>query len=246
MPTVLDEAVEIQRRYYTDTATRYEDMHANEGAGDPFAHKYVRAILELVEAKSVLDVGTATGRGLRALRNLVPDAFLCGIEPVPALLDIARRNDILRFGSLVRGSGMALPFADASFDVVCESAVLHHVHDPNGMVQEMLRVAKKAVLIMDSNRFGQGAFPLRIAKLAMYKTGTWDAFNWIRTKGKGYRITPGDGLSYSYSVYDSYPLLAKWADRLVMIPFSEEKSSSWFHPLLTSGGVLACAIRENT
>jgi len=238
------EEVEIQRRYYTKTAETYESMHTHESCGDELANKYVQAILQMLEASSVLDVGTATGRGLRVLQTAVPKAFVCGIEPVAALLEIARQNGVGESSSLIRGSGLGLPFADRSFDVVCEFGVLHHVREPNAMVREMLRVAKKAVLIFDSNRFGQGRLPVRLAKLAMYKTGVWPIFEWLRTRGKGYRVTEGDGLSYSYSVYDSYHLLASWADRVILIPHGSGKSTTWLHPLLSSEGVLACAIKN--
>jgi hypothetical protein len=110
---------------------------------------------------------------------------------------------------------------------------LHHVQRPD-VVREMLRVAKKAILISDSNRFGQGGALERLLKLAMYKTGIWMAFDWVRTKGKGYRITDGDGVSYSYSPYDSFDLLAAWADRLIILPTENGKVRSWFHPLLNS------------
>ena len=245
MPTVLEEAVAIQRRYYSETAAKYEQMHAHEGDESAFNTKFIVAMLQMLGAQSVLDVGTATGYRLHDLRSAMPSAFLCGVEPVDALLGIARRNDVLSSGALIRGTGLALPFADNSFDVVCEFAILHHVQRPDMVVREMLRVAKKAVFISDSNRFGQGGLLARLAKLTMYKTKTWKAFDWLRTKGKGYRISDGDGVSYSYSVYDSYSLLASWADRLLLIPAGSEKARSWFHPLTTSGGVLACAIKEN-
>jgi len=38
--------VEIQRRYYTKTAERYDHMHAFEGAGDPSVLKYVTALFQ--------------------------------------------------------------------------------------------------------------------------------------------------------------------------------------------------------
>jgi len=174
----------------------------------------------------------------------LPDAFVCGIEPVDALLDIALRNDVHASGRLIRGTGLALPFADASFDVVCEFSVLHHVQRPEMIVREMLRVAKKAVVISDCNRFGQGNLLARLAKLAMYKTRTWALYDWLRTKGKGYRITDGDGISYSYSVYDSFELLSDWADRLILVPSENGKSRNWLHPLLSSPGVVACALKE--
>ncbi len=244
MPTVLDEAVSIQTRYYTESAAKYEDMHRHEGSGDALANKYVHAVLKMLEAQSVLDVGTATGRAVHDMKSVLPDALVCGVEPVAALLGIAKRNDVLCSGSLVRGTGLALPFADKSFDVVCEFGVLHHVRKPNIMVAEMTRVAKKAIIISDCNRFGQGPMSFRLLKLAMCKTGIWPIFDWLRTRGRGYRVSDGDGVSYSYSVYDSYELLADWADRVVLIPATQEKAASWCHPLLTSGGVMAFAIKE--
>ncbi|MBS1840385.1 MAG: class I SAM-dependent methyltransferase [Acidobacteria bacterium] len=245
MPTVLEEAVAIQRRYYTETASKYEQMHAHEGIGDALNSKFIEAILQVLDTRSVLDVGTATGFRLVELRSALPEAFVCGVEPVGELLGVARRNDVSASASLIRGSGLALPFADKSFDVVCEFSILHHVREPQTVVKEMLRVARKAVLIGDSNRFGQGPLPMRLMKVLLYKARMWKTFDWLRTGGKGYRITDGDGLSYSYSVYDSFDLLASWADRLILVPTEGGGPRSWLHPLLNNPGVIACAIKEN-
>jgi ubiquinone/menaquinone biosynthesis C-methylase UbiE len=244
MTTKLDVGVELQRKYYTDTAGRYEQMHEHEGSGDALGNKFVHAILRMTEARSVLDVGTATGRGLRELKATSPEAFVCGIEPVAALLEQAAQHGNTAGVSVVQGSGSALPFADSSFDVVCEFAVLHHVANPNAVVKEMLRVAKKAVLISDSNRFGQGSRAARLIKLGLYKSKLWGAYNFVRTSGRGYRITDGDGIAYSYSVYDSFELLSKWADRIIFYSASDKRTSSWAHPLLNSGAALVCALKE--
>jgi hypothetical protein len=109
----------------------------------------------------------------------------------------------------------------------------------------MLRVARRAVFICDSNRFGQGSRIARLTKLALYKTRLWNPYTYLRTRGKGYMITEGDGLAYSYSVYDSFELVARWADRIILVPSEPKgKASSWFHPLLNSAGVLMCAIKD--
>ena len=241
-------AVEIQRRYYTDTARHYDDMHSHEGCVDAFSTKFVLAVLRMLDAHSVLDVGTATGRGLRNLKEAMPNLFACGVEPVAALAREAVRNDNFAATSVLQAYGEALPFPDASFDVVCEFGILHHANNPNAVVKEMLRVASKAVLISDSNRFGQGSFPMRFIKLVLYKAKLWGAYNYLRTGGKGYMITEGDGLAYSYSVFDSFELIARWAGRVILVPMptdtEDRHSSSWFHPLLNSGGVLVCALRE--
>jgi ubiquinone/menaquinone biosynthesis C-methylase UbiE len=240
-----DRAAEIQSKYYSDTAARYEEMHAHEGAGDALLKEFVASILRMTSARSVLDVGTATGRGLQDLKQAIPNGLVCGIEPVAALVQEAVRNGNNAGTPVIQGSGMALPFPDASFDVVCEFAVLHHVPNPNAVVREMLRVARKAVLISDSNRFGQGSFAARILKLGLYKSRLWGAYNFLRTAGKGYRITEGDGLAYSYSVYDSFDLLTQWADRIILYSSVNKQLSTWAHPLLSSGGMLICALKAS-
>jgi ubiquinone/menaquinone biosynthesis C-methylase UbiE len=244
LPRDVNQAVEIQRKYYADTAARYEEMHEQESAGDPFLTDFVVATLRMLALRSVLDVGTASGRTLRTLKTAVPELFICGIEPVAALLKQAVSLGNAGSGVIVQGKGDALPFADNSFDAVCEFAILHHVEQPHVVVGEMLRVARKAVIISDSNRFGQGPMWMRFFKLVVYKIGLWGVFNYVRTGGKRYQITEGDGLAYSYSVYDNFDQLAAWADRVIIITADKTRPASWMHPLLTSGGVILCAIRD--
>lgn len=236
--------VEIQRQYYTDTAVHYELMHAHEGSSHPFSMKFFYSILRMVDAQFVLDVGTAAGQNLHDIKEAMPHLSVCGVEPVAALVDQAVRKGNVASASILQARGEKLPFPDASFDVVCEFSVLHHVSNPNAVVREMLRVAKSAVFIADSNRFGQGSRAARLLKLLLYKTGLWHSFNFLKTFGKGYALTTGDGLAYSYSVYDSFDELARWADRLILIPNDGAKVRSWLHPLLTSGGVIVCALRD--
>ena len=138
--------------------------------------------------------------------------------------------------SIPLGSGEALPFADGSFDVVSEFSMLHHVAKPGAIIKEMLRVARRAVVIADCNRFGQGSFPARLFKLFLYKMHLWNTFNFLRTRGKHYQVSEGDGLFYSYSVYDSYDLLMSWADRILALSTSPTHERGWLHPLLTSSG----------
>ena len=247
MPSKNHQAAEIQRSYYTKTAARYDSMHAHEASTDPSMSKFVHALLRMVEAHSVLDVGTATGLGLRELKDALPEMVVCGVEPVAALIDEAVQQGNSARVPIIQASGDALPFPAASFDAVCEFGVLHHASNPSAVVKEMLRVAKKAVFLCDSNRFGQGSRAARLLKLFLWKSKLWRAYTFLRTGGRGYFITEGDGLAYSYSVYDSYDLVSRWADRVVLIPSGPgEKSSSWFHPLLNSRGVLVCAFKERS
>lgn len=238
--------VAAQRRYYTETASRYDSMHASEGDADAWNFQLITAFLQMVGAKSVLDVGAGTGRGVQRLLDDAPGTFVCGVEPVPALIDQAVAKNRDSRSNFVQASGEALPFLDGSFDAVCSFAILHHVPKPAIVIGEMLRVARKAVFIADSNRFGQGRWPVRAAKLALFKAGLWPIVNYAKTRGKGYSFTEGDGVAYSYSAYDSFDQIAKWADRLVIVPAERCRASSWLHPLLTAGGVLVAAFKETT
>ena len=237
--------VEIQRGYYTRTAACYDSMHAHETSTDTSMMKFLHAFLRMLEVRSLLDVGTATGLGMRHLKSALPGLSICGVEPVAALLDQGVRDGNTSSFHAVQATGEALPFSDASFDAVCEFGALHHASDPSAVVKEMLRVARKAVFLCDSNRFGQGTRPARLIKLFLYKSRLWSVYTFLRTRGKGYLLTEGDGLAYSYSIFDSYDLVSRWADRLVLIPSrAGENSSSWFHPLLNSSSVLVCALKE--
>lgn len=238
-----DEAVALQRRYYMDTASRYDRMHAREGDDDSWNLTLVTALLRAICARSLLDVGAGTGRGICHLQCALPELQSCGVEPVAALIDQAVARTKSQRAVFVQASGTALPFQSASFDAVCSFAMLHHVPNPAVVVGEMLRVARKAVLILDSNRFGQGPWPVRIAKLGLYKAGLWKLVNYAKTRGRGYMFTEGDGIAYSYSAYDSFGQIAEWADRLMVMPADPGTAHSWLHPLLTTGGVLVCALK---
>ena len=104
-----ESAAEMQRRYYTESADRYDHMHAYEGAGDPSNLKYVTALFQGVGVQSVLEVGCATGRGLRSLQDALPDAFVCGLDPVGALLGRAASAAHHTRICLIQGVGESLP-----------------------------------------------------------------------------------------------------------------------------------------
>src|ERR1700723_1114960 len=244
MPGDVDEAVLLQRQYYTHTAAEYDAAHLGEGDDDPVNLKMLCGFLRLIEARTVLDIGAGTGRAIRHLMDNMPGLSVRGVEPVAAQIDQAVQKRGISKGVIVQGVGEALPFEDASMDVVCEFAMLHHVKNPDAVVSEMLRVARKAVIIIDGNRFGLGSWPVRVLKLALYKAGVWGIVNYLKTGGKGYNLTEGDGISYSYSVYDSLDRIAEWAGQLIVIPNQACKAKSWLHPLLTSAGIFLCAFKD--
>jgi hypothetical protein len=63
------------------------------------------------------------------------------------------------------------------------------------------------VFISDSNNFGGGPRYMRLVKQVLHAAGLWPVTNYLKTGGKGYSITAGDGLFYSYS--DSLTLIKR-------------------------------------
>ena len=109
--------------------------------------------------------------------------------------------------ALVDGDATQLAYSAGSFDLVCAFSVLHHIPKPELAVREMLRVAKRGIFILDANNFAQGGRLSRTVKQTLNALGLWPLANFIRTRGRGYMESEGDGIFYSYSVFSSYPTI---------------------------------------
>jgi ubiquinone/menaquinone biosynthesis C-methylase UbiE len=198
------DAVKRQRDYYQSTAEEYDKMHMADEE-HTYALSIMEGLVKQLEISSVLDIGSGTGRAVLALKHSGVRAV--GIEPVEALRKQGHTKG-LSTEELIDGDVQILNFPDKSFDLVCAFAVLHHVPEPIRAVSEMLRVARRAIFISDSNNFGQGGTAIRLAKQTLRGTGLWKIADFIKTRGKGYTITEGDGLAYSYSIFDNHAQIA--------------------------------------
>jgi SAM-dependent methyltransferase len=240
-----DAAASKQAAFYERTATSYDAWHVRANDEHFVAAQYASYLITGLGVRSLLDVGAGTGRGIKFFMERHPDLKIVGIEPVQALIDEATRGGVPT-GIIAQGRGEALPFDDGAFDAVCEFGVLHHASNPDEVLAEMMRVARKAVFISDTNRFGQGSRPSRWAKVALQSLGLWRPANWLKNGGKNYFLSEGDGLAYPYSTYDSLPALTRWADRVVLVPTAvRDKGVGLSHPLLSSSHLLLAAIKED-
>ena len=137
--------VEAQRASYARTASQYDAMHVEEGDEHYRALDWLSNLITQNDIKSLLDIGSGTGRTIRYLKDRHPIRYL-GIEPVEALR-VAGHAKGVPADELADGNALALDFADDSFDVVCEFGVLHHVKDHRRAVAEMCRVASRGVFL---------------------------------------------------------------------------------------------------
>jgi SAM-dependent methyltransferase len=99
--------------------------------------------------RSVLDVGSGVGHWGRLLsRVLDPAATTVGVDPEPQWVSEAgARAPDERFSYRV-GSAEALPFEDASFDLVTCQTVLIHVASPAAAIAEMVRVVRPGGVVL--------------------------------------------------------------------------------------------------
>jgi ubiquinone/menaquinone biosynthesis C-methylase UbiE len=210
------DAVGIQRAYYAATADRYDDMHVREYDEHGLALRFLISTMEHIGIRSVLDIGCGTGRGLGKIKEALPEVRVLGIEPSPELREIGYSKGLSKV-ELIDGDAMNLKFENDSFDLVCEFGALHHIPNPSRAVAEMLRVGRKGVFISDSNNFGQGSKLSRLVKQTINAVGLWPIADLIKTEGKRYTISEGDGLSYSYSVFNDYRQIAKNCETVHML-----------------------------
>jgi SAM-dependent methyltransferase len=232
----------IQAAYYAEFASRYDDMHGGPGEHHR-ALEIISGFINAAGATSILDVGTGTGRAVRLLAERHPDTEVMGIDPSPELMEIAVSQGVPS-SALKVGRGEALPFPDQSFDVVCELGVLHHVADPAAVIIEMQRLARRAIFMSDINRFGRGSVPARLIKLGLFKTGLWWPLFEARNGGNRHQVSEGDGVFYSYSLYDNLRLFSEW-DSVSMVPLEPQSPAVTRlpHPMLTTTHLLLCALR---
>lgn len=111
----------------------------------------IRVVVGRRGASTLLDVGTGLGDIPGEVMREVPDgAVTIGVDEARSLLVAARHR--MTYG--VCADALALPFRDASIDVVMCSQVLHHFEfkDAERLIREMNRVARVAVIISDLRR----------------------------------------------------------------------------------------------
>lgn len=229
----------LSRDYYARTAADYDSMHLSAGDEHYRALEQIVALARRLGLRSLLDLGCGTGRGLLWLKSQLPAAFVAGTDFSPQMLAEARQKGVPAECLFLSDAG-TLPLPAQTFDAVFELGLLHHVPHPEDVVREMCRVARLAVFLSDDNRFGHGPWVGRVAKLALHRLGLWPVVMAVRTRGRGYVISPGDGVSYSYSVYDSLPQLRSWADQILLAP---TRSVARF-PLLGAQHLFVAAWRE--
>lgn len=100
---------------------------------------------ELVPGRTLLDLGSGAGTITAEFAGRLAPGRVSAVEIAPEAIALTRR-EIARRGlgnvDFHVADGAALPFADASFDIVHAHQVLQHVRDPVAVLGEMRRVCR--------------------------------------------------------------------------------------------------------
>jgi ubiquinone/menaquinone biosynthesis C-methylase UbiE/glycosyltransferase involved in cell wall biosynthesis len=100
---------------------------------------------EIPEGSRVLDVGCNSGDFLKMLKDH-KECSVIGIDVSENVLALAKDKGL----EVLKADAEALPFEDASFDVVVLREVLMHLHDPVKALREIKRVLKPSGFLLGS------------------------------------------------------------------------------------------------
>jgi len=138
MKIVTDKA---QEQYWKRVGYR-ESNHAVARAFALPKLDYITHFINFSNAR-VLDVGCGNGVFTSLFSEI--SSFVVGLDYAEHML----RNNSGRV--LLRGKGEGLPLKDRSFDVVFVSNLLHHSANPQRIVEEMCRVSRRYVVLLEPN-----------------------------------------------------------------------------------------------
>ncbi len=122
--------------------------------------EFLKNIFKGYESPEVLDIATGTGGFCIFLSEFIEaDAHYTGLDSEDRLFPFAEKQTQGLNISFEKGDAMALPFDDASFDIVTMANSLHHILEPVKAVSEMWRVLRPGgiCLLMEMTRDDQHA-----------------------------------------------------------------------------------------
>ena len=134
-------------RYTHGHSAAVLSAHSRRGAADSAAYllAHLRAGMDL------LDVGCGPASITADLAERVAPGRVVALDAAAGALEAARatlsERGLSEQVEVTRGDVMALPFEDASFDVVHAHQVLQHLADPVGALAEMRRVTRPGGIV---------------------------------------------------------------------------------------------------
>lgn len=201
---------ELGERWYAANDDPVALLRAESRLRNPWVVEHI--VRERGHGASVLDVGCGAGF---LSNHLARQGFdVTGIDASQASIDVAARHDTSRGARYLLGDAARLPFADASFDVVCAMDFLEHVEDPARVLAEAARVLKPGGLFF-FHTFNRNP----VAWLVIIKGVEWFVKNTPRhmhvlrlfiKPNELVRMCAASGLAVT-ALHGSQPVIFSWA-----------------------------------
>ncbi|MFA6106340.1 MAG: class I SAM-dependent methyltransferase [Patescibacteria group bacterium] len=186
-----------------DQAAGYSDILYRRATGDLPEMESAKSLCQAVQpvykkGMKILDVGCGAGHYLRSLRARIDkDVNYTGVDQTKYSIALARKA----FGGAVPffvGDIFNLKFTDNAFDLVmCNNVLLHLPPPPAKAIAELLRVAKRYVIIRTV--FGQRNYLIKEVRMP----GEGSGQPRLRSPGKE-ELFNKDGEPLSYNFFNMY------------------------------------------
>ena len=140
-----------------------DEVGRNSAHGD-IELPVMQRVLDLPRGQDVLEVGCGRGHGLSALRTLLAPRRLVGIDIDPVA--------VAGVEGALEADVRALPFPDASFDLVLDFGTLWHIARPLDGLREIARVLRPGGRLVHETKLNQlASHPVR----ALTRRVRWSA-----------------------------------------------------------------------
>ena len=148
-----------------------------------FLGPWVQPGIDFAACATVLEVGCGVGAQMQVLLERFPALQIIGVDH--SAEQLVRAGFVLREplaagqARLVRGSGYALPFADAAFDGAYVIWVLEHLAQPLAALREIRRVLRPGAALYCTEVFNAG---LHTEPACPAVAEYWQAFNALQRR----------------------------------------------------------------
>jgi len=145
---------DMNTTHFDEWAPGYETSAVQKLFFDPIHRKMISLLTRsaIGSPSTILDVGCGTGRLLRAISKIWPDAQLTGVDLSEPMITIARKlAPLYRFHI---SPAEKLPLQDQSYDLVVSSLTLHHWNDAAMGIKEIVRVLKPGGVFCIADHLG--------------------------------------------------------------------------------------------
>jgi 2-polyprenyl-3-methyl-5-hydroxy-6-metoxy-1,4-benzoquinol methylase len=161
--------------HYADptTASSFDERRFGGPIGALVAADQAAVLADFIgplSGRSILDVGTGTGRGALLLAR--GGARVTGIDASGQMLAVARQRAAQQQLAVefLNGDAHAIPFPDGAFDVAISLRVLMHTPDWRRVIAELCRVSRQGV-VFDYPSARSAALGQSVARAALHRLG---------------------------------------------------------------------------